>query len=164
MTDKHNNGPSESPGILGQMSRLKANSSATATELRQFVRELRGRTPQEVIGTLAQSNLLRATVQATVGTVILMLLFTILPSFAGNAPAPAAAKPEPAVTTPAKPAVADAKTTDKDSSAKATTDDKKKNPAGKDALEKLGIGETKTSDPKKNPLDNAADDLFKGIK
>ena len=39
-----------------------------------------------------------------------------------------------------------------------------KPPAGKDPLEKLGVSETKTSDPKKNPLDKGADDLLKDIK
>ena len=43
-------------------------------------------------------------------------------------------------------------------SAKPATSDKD------NVAKKLGINETKTADPKKNPLDNAGDDLFKDIK
>ncbi len=156
---------SDSPGILGQMSRLKANSTASAAEMREFVKQLRGRTPQEVIGLLAQSNLLRATLQATAGIAVLMLLFTLLPAIVGGGKPAPVAKPAPSNTVaPAPSTTPEAKVAAKDA-AKAEKDGKPKDAkVGKDALEKLGVNETKTADPKKNPLDNSVDDLFKGIK
>jgi hypothetical protein len=159
---KRNNGPSDSSGIVGQMSRLKAHSGASAGELREFVRTLRGRSPQEVIGVLAQSNLVRATMLAAAGTFVLMLVFTVLPAVMADKPKPADAKPAPVAAPPTPtPTATDAKTASKDA-ASTPTAPKAKDKA--DALDKLGIGETKTSDPKKNPLDNTGDDLFKDVK
>jgi hypothetical protein len=165
MTDKRNNGPSDSPGIAGQMSRLRVHSGATAAELRAFVQQLRGRSPQEVIGTLAQSNLVRSTLLAAGATVVLLLVFTILPAMMAK-PKPADS-PTPAAATPsapkdvAKPATADAR----DSGTKPGANDTKTiKTSQKDIADKLGIGETKTGDPKKNPLDSTGDDLFKDVK
>lgn len=159
---KDNGDPNEIPGVRGQVSRLRVHSGATAAEIREFIGQLRGRSPHEVIGTLAQSNLFRATALAGAWTVGLLLVFTILPAIFSSpkqveAPAPAAA------TTPtadkAKPAVVEAK-----DGAAATTDTKTKTPSKTDVADKLGIGEIKTLDPKKNPLDGTGDDLFKDVK
>lgn len=159
---KDNGDPNDLPGVRGQVSRLRVHSGATAAEIRQFIGQLRGRSPQEVMGVLAQSNLLRATALAAVWTVGLLLVLTILPAIfakrkAVETPAPVA------TTTPAadKSKPADANTKD---SAAATGDTKSKTPSKTDVADKLGIGETKTLDPKKNPLDGAGDDLFKDIK
>jgi len=156
-----NNGPSGSSGIVGQMSRLKAHSGASAGELREFVRTLRGRNPQEVIGVLAQSNLIRATILAAAGTVVLLLVLTLLPAVFADKPKPADAKPAAVAAPTPSPAATDTKTAAKDAAA---PPDAPKAKDKADALDKLGIGETKTSDPKRNPLDNAGDDLFKDVK
>lgn len=159
---KDNGDPNDLPGVRGQVSRLRVHSGATAAEIREFIGQLRGRSPHEVIGALAQSNLLRATGLAAAWTVGLLLVFTILPALFAKpktveTPTPVAA------TTPAadksKPAAVDTK-----DSAAATGDTKTKTPSKTDVADKLGIGETKTLDPKKNPLDGTGDDLFKDIK
>src|SRR5262249_15042342 len=62
--------------------------------------------------------------------------------------------PEPAKTTPAQPTTPDNTKTAADSS---------KPPVSKEALEKLGVTDTKKGDPKSNPLDKGIDDLFKDI-
>jgi hypothetical protein len=166
MTDKRNNGPSDSPGFVGQMSRLRAHSGATAAELRTFVRQLRGRSPQEVIGTIAQSNLVRSTLLAAGAAVVLLLVFTIVPAMMAkpkpaDSPSPATASAPAASKDGSQPAASDAK----DGAAKPAPTDVKSTQAGqKDIADKLGIGETKTSDPKKNPLDSTGDDLFKDVK
>lgn len=159
---KDNGDPNDVPGVRGQVSRLRVHSGATAAEIRQFIGQLRGRSPHEVIGVLAQSNLLRATGLAAAWTVGLLLVFTILPAIFAKPKNVETATPV-AATAPAadksKPAVTDGK----DSTAVAP--DTKTKPASKtDVADKLGIGETKTLDPKKNPLDGVGDDLFKDIK
>ena len=162
MAGNKNNDPaaSDSPGVIGQMSRLRANSGATAAELRDFVKQLRGRTPQEVIGVIAQSNLIRATAMAAGGTVVLLIIFTILPILFGSPKAKPEATAPVAATAPA------------DVKAATKTDDNKTPVAppvtaktkDQEAADKLGIGETKTPDAKSNPLDSVGDDLFKDIK
>ncbi len=158
MPGNPNNDPSasDSPGVIGQMSRLRVHSGATAAELRQFVKQLRGRTPQEVIGVIAQSNLIRATALAAGGTFILLIVFTILPILLGGSKTkPQAASPA-AATSPAA-----AKT---DDGGKAVAPPVTAKTKDQEAADKLGIGETKTLDPGKNPLDSVGDDLFKNIK
>lgn len=160
MADKSND-PTDSPGVIGQMSRLRAHSGATAAELREFVKQLRGRTPQEVIGVIAQSNLIRATAMAAGGTFIILIVFTILPIlFGGSKAKPEAAAPA-APTAPVAEKPAAAKT---DDSSKAVVPPVTAKTKDQEAADKLGIGETKTLDPKKNPLEGAGDDLFKDIK
>ena len=157
----NDHGSSDSPGIVGKMSRLRAHSGATAAELREFVKQLRGKAPQEVIGVIAQSDLIRATAMAAVGTVVLMIVFTVLPMlFKGSkgateptAPAAAASDGNKATTPVVK--NDDSKTTVTPPVAKSKE---------QEAADKLGIGETKTLDPKKSPLDSVGDDLFKDVK
>ncbi len=155
--DRPNPSTTDSPGIIGKMSRLRANSGATAGELREFVKQLRGRSPQEVIGVVAQSNLIRATAMAALGTIVLLLVFTILPAMMAKPKPIAITPPTPAAAPPAAAKTDDTKTTTPDPANAAKSKDK-------EVADKLGIGETKTADPKRNPLDSVGDDLFKDIK
>jgi predicted lipid-binding transport protein (Tim44 family) len=167
MPHNRDNGPSDSPGLLGQMSRLRSHTGATAAELREFVRHLRGRSPQEVIGVLAQSDLIRATVLAAGCTLVLLLGFTIAPALLAKpkAPVAAATAAPPADAAPAKP---DGSTKPgAAAAAPAAAADAPANP-GKpskdDIAGKLGIGDAKPTNSKKNPLELQADDLFKDVK
>lgn len=134
---------------------LKQNGSATATEMAEFLAQLRGRRPQEVLGLVAGNGLTRGIVIASAWTIVLMAVFTAGPYFwpktakKAVAQKPAAAKPAEAkpVEQPAAPATpATPETPDKE------------------ALKKLGIGEAKPADPKSNPLENKVDDLLKDLK
>jgi hypothetical protein len=153
-------------GIVRDIHRIQAGSAATADELREFIRHFKGKSPQEVLGVVAQSGLTRAVTAATIGCVVLLAIFTAGPYAWGKlftgAPKPAAVAPKKA----AQP-TADASTTASGESAAATggaasaaTDPA----AGQDLLEKLGEGESKTSDAKSNPLEESADDLLKDLK
>ena len=46
--------------MKGDLKQLKANTSATAGELQAFMSEMRGQTPREMLGTIAQSSLVRS--------------------------------------------------------------------------------------------------------
>lgn len=128
---------------------LKGNSRATVQELQAFLRELKGKSPQEMLGVVAASQLARslALSSALVGGAI--LLFTAIPYFLGGdekaAPAPTtAAEPAPA---PPPPAVEPA-----------PVEEKKPDP-----LSTLGVGEELTAPPNENPLENKGDDFLKDL-
>jgi hypothetical protein len=128
---------------------LKGNSRATVQELQAFLRELKGKSPQGMLGVVAASQLARSLVlsSAIVGGSI--LLFTAIPYFFGDdekaAPVPtAAAEPAPAPPPP----VAE----------KPPVEDKKPDP-----LSTLGVGEELTAPPNENPLENKGDDFLKDL-
>ena len=153
--------PAKSPsGLRGDLHRARAGAFATTAELREFVHNLRGKSPQEVLGAVANSGLAQGVGLATFGTIVLMGVFTVLPYFIYGGKAAAAA----ALT--AKKAAAAATTPGSTAEAAATTTDDKAAPASKNAssnaqqtLDKMGESETKQADPKVNPLDNL-DDLL----
>ena len=156
-------------GLSRDLHRAREGTKASAEELREFVTKFRGKSPQEMLGLVAGSGLVRSTVLATVVTVGLMLVFTVWPYIeslnttaqAAKPTAPAAAPtpaPAPAATAAAVP-VATAATT----AAALNQPSAAGVPKQPEVLDKLGIGETKKSDPKKNPLDSGTDDLFKEL-
>ncbi len=54
---------------------LKGNSSATVDELRDFMKQMRGKSPADMLGAIAQSTLVRSLIVSTVS--IVALLFTL---------------------------------------------------------------------------------------
>lgn len=153
-------------GLVGDLHRTRASTAATAEEMREFIREFKGKSPQQVLGLVAQSGLFQGVVVSTIATVVLMAIGTFVPYvWSKNNPpkqqaaAPAAAK-APAAQSAATSAPAAATATEAPNAAKtktaATADTK--------VLKALGMDETKSSDPKRNPLENSADDLLKDLK
>lgn len=150
----------------GQLATTRANATASVSELQEFLRGLRGKDPHEILGAITQSGLVRATVQATIGTLIVIVLFTVGPYLvakqfpptakAAPAPTPASTTPTPAAAaaSPAAGPNTDPATPSSSSSpaANATT-----------VLNKLGENETKKASPKVNPLDKKDDDLLKDL-
>ena len=133
--------------------KLKRNATATADELRAFLRELRGKSPKEMLGEVANSNLFQASVTAATGTAILILFFTIVPfvwSKITGSDTPEVATPNAVATEtqPATPATPETPAT--------TTPD----PSAADAL---GVGQERTAPANVNPLENTNDDLLKDL-
>ncbi len=151
--------PEEAPFLpmtspVGDARKLRRHATASADELRAFLAELRGKSPREMLGEVANSDLGRSLVTATAGALILIVTFTVIPfgwSMVTSDPTP----PPPSVTeVPPSPA---------DSPA-ATTPTEPANPlATEAAAESLGIGESKPAPPAVNPLDAANDDLLEGL-
>ena len=139
------------------MRRLTMDAAASTAELRDFVRSLKGRSPQEVMGIVSSSALAQAMVGATVATVALIAVLTVGPYMYYGPPKAKAAKPEPAVaaTEPSKSSGDSAKGSN--SSDTPSEEDIKK------ASKAMGLDETKTADPKKNPLDTF-DKLLDNVK
>ncbi len=156
------------PGIATDITRLKAASAGSAAEMRDFVHSLKGRSPQEVLGLVAQSSLLNGVIQATLGCIVLTAIFTVVPYAMGKM-APAKSKKgeeKPAAASKASEPAPAASTSANTSSGTdaATPVAAPKGKSGDDLLDKLGVGESVESDPGKNPLENDKDDLLKELK
>lgn len=155
--------PAESAsGLRRDLRRAREGAFATTAELREFVHNLRGKSPQEVLGAVANSGLAQGVVLATLGTVVLMAVFTVIPYsvYGGKAAAKAALEAKKVAAAKA------AEASSAEAAAEAATTTDKAAPASKTAagnaqqtLEKMGESETKQADPKVNPLDNL-DDLL----
>jgi len=162
-------------GLAGDIHTLKAGSTASVEELRQFVRQLRGKDPQQMLGIVAQSGLVMGVVQATIVTIAVIGIFTIGPyMFYKAEPAAAVTQAAPDGASPAKQAVESPKsqpatsTPAAEPSATVSNDKSKSAPTdgidkGK-AIEKMNMSEAKKADPNANPLENKADDLLKDLK
>ena len=155
---QHTSQPSSGGGVIGDVRRLRGSSSEVAAELSEFVAKMKGRSPQEVMGVVAQSGLTQGIVMATFGCLLVTAIFTAGPYFyAQQFPPPA--KPIAAQTPP--PAATPATNTNTPATA---TDPANTTPGKDEVLDKLGMGETKVTDPKFNPLENSGDDLLKDLK
>jgi hypothetical protein len=127
--------------------RVKEGGQATAAELREFLQTFRGKSPQEALGLVAQSGLAQGVVISSLGTLVLLVVFTAVPYAMRPAIAQTSASQAAPAAGPAKPAATDA------AAAPATAALPGAPPNAEQALEKIGETETKAADPKKNPLD-----------
>jgi hypothetical protein len=152
-------------GVARDLRQLKTHGAASVAELREFLARTRGRSPQQVLGMLAGSHLLRSIGVAAAGALVVLVVCTIVPWWMGDSPAgstpPAKASTAapvearsgveptfepPTPSTPAAPAPA--------AEAKPSPADAEK------AVQVMGLGETKVADPKKNPLEKNLDNLL----
>ncbi len=151
--------PAETPG---RDRRLRTDAAASAEELRQFVTRMHGKSPQEVLGAVAESGLTRGIVISAIGALVILVAFTVGPYLVNRF----SADTEPArARTPRR--AADA-TEPNSTQAAAQQQPAEARPGPEEAdLEKatdaMGIGETETADPDKNPLDDRLDSLLDGV-
>lgn len=149
-----------------ELKSIQENSMASAAELREFFSRMKGKSPKEMLGVIAQSGLASSLFLATVGCVVLLAVLTIVPyamkedKTEQQAVAPAkepanapVAKPQP----PVQPSPADAAAKPPAENPETPVD-----PAA--AAAAMGIDKTKTADPDKNPLEGDLDNLLDGIK
>jgi hypothetical protein len=127
---------------------LRDNSHATVQEIQSFLRELKGKGPQEMLGMVAASSLFRSLVLSSAIVVGGILLFTAIPYFMDGEEkaAPVAEKPAPAETPVETP--------------------KPIEPSGKtapDPLSNLGVGEELSAPSDTNPLDDKGDDFLRDL-
>ncbi|MBM80671.1 MAG: hypothetical protein CMJ78_08770 [Planctomycetaceae bacterium] len=155
--------------IASELGDLKKNSTATAEELRQFMGEMQGKNPQEVMGLVASSGLASSILVSTAGCVVLMFMLTVIPYFWEDVFGASSDSTATAVATPTKsePA-APAEQTQPSENAPANVVENTSNgetPSTSDvekAAAAMGIDETKTAKPNENPLDKV-DSLLEGI-
>jgi len=159
--------PASAPGskVMRDFKQIQESGGASVGELRDFLHSMKGKSPQEMLGTVAQSDLIRSTITATIGCIVLLAVLTgISLGYKAVFPETKSAKKAVAGTTAPKGAAdgaAKAGATDGDKTA--TTDAKK---AGGDTTpdlsKTLGIGETKTKAPTFDPFQGGGDDLLDG--
>ncbi len=152
-------------GIPGDIRRLTAHSAATVGELREFLTKMKGKSPQEIIGAIAQSGLFNALVWSTLVVIVILALGTVGPYSWAKSQAAAPASPAAKPTT-----VAPAANTAASAPAATNTAANAENTAGQPktidpgVAKQLGIDEVKQGTPNSNPFDNNLDDLLDGKK
>lgn len=147
-------------GIAKDLRRLKTEGAASAEELRQFIGQLRGRSPQEVMGVVAQSDLFRSILLAGIGCAVLLVALTVIPY----------ALREPATPTAAAQPVSETDTAPKEpapDTAEATTENVASETAGQPDLKRaaaaMGIDDAAPANSDTKPLDDKLDKLLDGI-
>ena len=143
-------------GMISGVKRLSTDAATTTSELRDFVRSLKGRSPQEVMGIVASNALTQAMIRSTIATAVLLAVLTVPFAFGSSAKAKAK-KPAAAV------AEAESAKSDAGTSKTANSDGTPSEEDIKKASKAMGLDETKTADPKKNPLDSF-DNLLDKVK
>lgn len=129
-----------------ELRNLRNNSQATIEELKSFLREMKGRSPQEMLGMVAGNRLFRATIQSCVLVFLVLLVFTAIPYVMREAPKAPVVKESvasPAHEKAAEPVV--------------PNDPPAPNPK---AIETLGVGEEKKAPADVNPLDSDTKDFL----
>ncbi len=154
-------GQGERAGIARDLQHLKKHGGMSLAELRDFVRQLHGRKPSEVMGIVSSSALIRAMLESTIFLGILIAVMTIVPfMMAGEKEKPASptstAASSEATKSPVS-ATADPTATTTSTDGSISAEDAQK------AVDVMGLGETKAADPNKNPLDNL-DNLLDDVK
>ena len=129
--------------VKGDLKNLKANSAVTAGELRQFLSEMRGQTPKEMLGSIAQSSLVRSVAISTACICFLLLALSGI-AYGVRVMNPDAPSKEKAAVVPVN------------QPAPATNAIAAGSPTGTNDV--LGINQSKQGKPKeKNPFDTKGD-------
>lgn len=149
----------------GQFATARTNAAASVGELNEFLGRLRGKNPHEILGEITKSGLIKATIQATVATIVVVAVFTVGPYVAAKQ-FPATTKPDATPSTESKaatPSTSSAPTPTPGDASPAATPSPSTTVNPNDVLTKLGENDTKKSSPKVNPLDKKDDDLLKDL-
>ena len=152
---------------VNDVRKLRTNSAASAAEMIEWLQRMRGKSPREVLGSVADSGLLKSFIQSAFLIALVVFGWTAAvwgwETWRGEKSESVAGEETPAAPDKAnqenpKPVVPDnvanpntAEMPDLDLNSKQKVADK------------LGIGETKTAPANSNPLDSNDDDLLKGL-
>ena len=170
MSKDHPSSDSSTTGVTHEFRRLKGDTAASAAELREFVGRLRGKSPAEVLGQVSESHLVSSIGLAALVCGVVLIVGTLIPyalqdgetvkvpegSERGSGPtAAASAEPGGESSTPAQQQTRKTANTATDNTAEENASQ---------AAAALGIDETKTADPQKNPLEDNLDNLLDSLK
>ena len=142
---------------------LRRNVSATADELRDSLRQMKGKSPKEMLGLVALSTLTKGFIQSIFIFSALIFIFTVIPFTTGLFKPEEEKKAQTQETVPAN------VDNEKNNSEATTATDPGGNPVpsgetGNPVIDTLGIGEAKEAPKAVNPLDDTGDDLFDELK
>ena len=151
-------------GFTSDVRTLKESGTASVAELREFLKSLKARNPQEVIGIVSSNLLVQSLGLACVITAVFMVVFTVGPYMVYG---PMTSKGPPKK--PAAPTVAtDGQRANSEGNAGAGASANGAASTGQPDAERaskaMGLDEAKPADPKKNPLDKPdIDKLLDGL-
>ncbi len=144
-------------GLGRDLHRLKKHGGMTLTEMREFIRQLHGRKPSEVLGIVSSNALIRAMGESVLYSGLLLVVLTVVPFLFAGDEKESGSKTGP-VAQASNEATSTAATTDNPVAGTAATatgaDGSISTEDAQKAVQAMGLGETKTADPDKNPLDN----------
>jgi len=150
-------------GLTSDLRTLKESGAASVAELREFLRSLKARNPQEVIGIVSSNLLVQSLGLACVITAVFMVVFTVGPYLVYGPMTSKGPPKKPA----AHAAAADGNRAAPDGTAGAGTSATSAAATGQSDAErasKAGLEQSKSADPKKNPLDKPdIDKLLDGL-
>lgn len=129
---------------------LRGNSQATVKEVQEFLRELKGKSPQEMLGLVTASGLFRSILIATALVVAGILLFTAIPFFMADEESQT--KPEGTVQPNEEPAPESV-----------VPVPQPETNTGPEPADTLGIGDELPAPADVNPLENTGDDFLKDL-
>ena len=162
MDGNSNDSPVSPPagiGLTSDIRSLKENGAASVAEMKVFLKSLKSRNPQEVIGIVSSNLLVQSLGIACAATAIFMFVFTVGPYLIYGPPVAKAKPSKPAtqsVATGGNPSPAEGA-----AGTGATTSGQ---PDAEAAAKVMGLEEAKSADPKKNPLDKPdIDKLLDGL-
>jgi hypothetical protein len=141
---------------------LGKNSQAVVGELREFLATLQGKSPQEMMGAVAQSSLARSLVVSTLVMAVLVFSLSVIPYYLKQG-----SEGEETVVEDGKRAAGNSEEQPYDPEADQGRE--KEVPVGpaapmsseQKAADILGVGEV--ADPESNPLESSTDDLLDGL-
>jgi hypothetical protein len=142
--------PAPMASTRADLRQMSTNSKASVAELKTFLAELKGKSPQEMLGVVAASQLARSIILSTVLVIAAIGLFTVVPFLLKEDPAPEVVQAEPSSPSPPPETPAPAPT-------------EPESPATADPLSELGVGEERQAPPNENPLENNNDDFLKDL-
>jgi len=152
-------GNSPMASVSRDVKNIKKNTSTVAVELNQFLAEIRGKSPTEMLGAFAKSNLVQSGITATIILLCILTITTIIPFAFNNkknskqnitietsTSTSTTNVPQRVITTP----IANSSETNKPV--------KKTTKAPESVAKTLGIGESKEgAPPEPNPFDSTGD-------
>lgn len=163
-SEEHFENQQPSAGSLSDMKILQQNAAASVGELREFLGQLRGRSPQEVMGIVAQSSLVQGVVSATVGTLIILIVFTVGPYLLyGGANGEAQANLTGVTESAGEESPETMEEAAEPSGGSEQAAARSNEPDLERAAAAMGIDQTEDADPNQNPLDSRLDKLLDGI-
>ena len=145
------------------LKQLGQNSKAVVGELREFLASLKGKSPKEMMGAVAESSLVRSLLISSAVMIALVFVFSVIPyhlkQMEESAQAAQKENEPPGEKAEDKAAVSageegEASGEQKQAPATPQTPEQK-------TADILGVGEV--ADPNANPLDSGGDDLLDGL-
>jgi len=148
----------------GDFKKLGRNSQAVVGELREFLATLKGKSPKEMMGAVAESSLAQSLLISTLIMSVLVFALSAIPYFLKDEQASVQAAQEGTAAEgnpteqPATPSGSGENSSGDEGSVKETGTPKTTEQKTADIL---GVGEV--ADPDSNPLDSGGDDLLDGL-